>query len=51
VGSYICGATPIYFPGYITEFDGRPIAKRGRIPGRTESPRLRLVRLEDWRET
>ena len=51
VGSYISGATPIDFTGDIKEIDGRPIAKRGRIPGRTVSPRLRPVRLEDWRET
>ena len=50
VGSYISGATPIDFTGDIKEIDGRPIAKRGRIPGRTESPRLRTVRLEEWRE-
>jgi nicotinate phosphoribosyltransferase len=49
VGSYISGATPIDFTGDIKEIDGRPIAKRGRIPGRTESPRLKVVRLEDWR--
>ena len=51
VGSYISGATPIDFTGDIKEIDGRPIAKRGRIPGRTDSPRLRTVRLEDWRES
>ena len=50
VGSYISGATPIDFTGDIKEIDGRPIAKRGRIPGRTDSPRLRPVGLEDWRE-
>jgi nicotinate phosphoribosyltransferase len=50
VGSYISGATPIDFTGDIKEIDGRPIAKRGRIPGRTDSPRLKTVRLEDWRE-
>ena len=50
VGSYISGATPIDFTGDIKEIDGEPIAKRGRIPGRTDSPRLRPVRLEDWRE-
>jgi nicotinate phosphoribosyltransferase len=49
VGSYISGATPIDFTGDIKEIDGRPIAKRGRIPGRTESPRLRPVDLRDWR--
>lgn len=51
VGSYISGATPIDFTGDIKEIDGRPIAKRGRIPGRTDSPRLRTVRLEEWRES
>ncbi len=49
VGSYISGASPIDFTGDIKEIDGRPIAKRGRIPGRTDSPRLVPVRLEDWR--
>ena len=44
-GSYISGATPIDFTGDIKEIDGRPIAKRGRIPGRTDSPRLRPVDL------
>lgn len=48
VGSYISGASPIDFTGDIKEIDGRPIAKRGRIPGRTESPRLRVVNLADW---
>ena len=50
VGSYISGATPIDFTGDIKEIDGRPIAKRGRIPGRTESPRLKRVDLAEWRE-
>ncbi len=49
VGSYISGATPIDFTGDLKEIDGRPIAKRGRIPGRTDSPRLRRVNLADWR--
>jgi nicotinate phosphoribosyltransferase len=49
VGSFISGATPIDFTGDIKEIDGQPIAKRGRIPGRTDSPRLRVVKLEDWR--
>ena len=49
VGSYISGATPIDFTGDIKEIDGRPIAKRGRIPGRTASPRLRPVDLAAWR--
>jgi nicotinate phosphoribosyltransferase len=50
VGSYISGATPIDFTGDIKEIDGNPIAKRGRIPGRTESPRLRAVDLSEFRE-
>ena len=41
VGSYISGASPIDFTGDIKEIDGRPIAKRGRIPGITDSPRLK----------
>jgi nicotinate phosphoribosyltransferase len=50
VGTYISGASPIDFTGDIKEIDGKPIAKRGRIPGRTESPRLRPVDLVGWRE-
>jgi nicotinate phosphoribosyltransferase len=49
VGSHISGATPIDFTGDIKEIDGRPIAKRGRIPGRTESPRLKPLDLAAWR--
>jgi nicotinate phosphoribosyltransferase len=50
VGSYISGATPIDFTGDIKEIDGSPIAKRGRIPGLTDSPRLRQLDLALWRE-
>ena len=50
VGSYISGATPIDFTGDIKVIDGAPIAKRGRIPGLTESPRLKPVDLGQWRE-
>ncbi len=50
VGSYISGATPIDFTGDIKEIDGKPIAKRGRIPGLTASPRLKLVDLAAYRE-
>ena len=49
VGSYISGAAPIDFTGDIKEIDGKPIAKRGRIPGITESPRLQRVDLEPYR--
>jgi len=48
VGSYISGASPIDFTADIKELDGRPIAKRGRIPGLTPSPRLRPVDLAGW---
>jgi nicotinate phosphoribosyltransferase len=50
VGSYISGATPIDFTGDIKEIDGKPIAKRGRIPGLTDSPRLEAVDLAPYRE-
>jgi nicotinate phosphoribosyltransferase len=50
VGSYISGATPIDFTGDIKEIDGRPIAKRGRIPGLTDSPRLKPIDLAAYRE-
>ncbi len=49
VGSYISGAMPIDFTGDLKQIDGRPIAKRGRIPGLTPSPRLRPVDLREWR--
>lgn len=48
VGSYISGASPIDFTGDLKEIDGKPIAKRGRIPGVTPSPRLRPIDLTDW---
>ena len=48
VGSYISGATPIDFTGDLKEIDGKPIAKRGRIPGRTDSPRLQRIDLSEW---
>jgi nicotinate phosphoribosyltransferase len=45
VGSAISDASPIDFTGDLKEIDGKPIAKRGRIPGRTENPRLRRLAL------
>jgi nicotinate phosphoribosyltransferase len=45
VGSAISDASPIDFTGDLKEIDGRPIAKRGRIPGRTENPRLQRLDL------
>jgi nicotinate phosphoribosyltransferase len=46
VGSAISDASPIDFTGDLKEIDGRPIGKRGRIPGRTENPRLEHVDLD-----
>ena len=43
VGSYISRAAPIDFTADIHEIDGKPIAKRGRIPGITPNPRLKQV--------
>ncbi|MDQ7792906.1 MAG: nicotinate phosphoribosyltransferase [bacterium] len=40
VGSYISRARPIDMTMDLKEIDGRPVAKRGRIPGRTPTPRL-----------
>jgi len=42
VGSAISGASPIDFTGDLKEIDGKPIAKRGRIPGITANPRLQV---------
>jgi nicotinate phosphoribosyltransferase len=43
VGSYISGARPIDFTADLHEIEGRPVAKRGRLPGITPNPRLRRV--------
>jgi nicotinate phosphoribosyltransferase len=51
VGSYIAGAKPIDFTGDLKEINGKPIAKRGRIPGLTDSPRLQKLDLAAWRST
>ncbi len=40
IGSAISGAPPIDFTADIKEIGGRPVAKRGRIPGLTPNPRL-----------
>ena len=40
IGSAISGAPPIDFTADIKEIEGRPVAKRGRIPGITPNPRL-----------
>jgi nicotinate phosphoribosyltransferase len=43
VGMAIAAAPPIGFTADIKEIAGKPIAKRGRIPGVTENPRLRSM--------
>ena len=43
VGSYITGAKPIDFTADLHEIEGKPIAKRGRIPGITPNPKLKRV--------
>ena len=41
VGSYVTAAPPIDMTMDLREVNGRPLAKRGRIPGRTHTTRLR----------
>ncbi|PKH46604.1 nicotinate phosphoribosyltransferase [Dehalococcoides mccartyi] len=43
-GSYISGARPIDFTADLHEIEGKPVAKRGRIPGLAQNPRLKKVR-------
>ncbi|MEN8615127.1 nicotinate phosphoribosyltransferase [Dehalogenimonas sp. THU2] len=43
IGSYISGARPIDYTADIHEVNGVAVAKRGRIPGITENPRLKRV--------
>ena len=43
IGSAISGASPIDFTADIKALEGKPLAKRGRIPGTTPNPRLRKV--------
>jgi len=43
VGSYISDAKPIDFTADLHEVGGKPIAKRGRMPGITLNPRLKRV--------
>jgi nicotinate phosphoribosyltransferase len=43
VGSYISDARPIDFTADLHEVEGKPIAKRGRMPGITPNPRLKRV--------
>jgi nicotinate phosphoribosyltransferase len=43
VGSYISDSRPLDFTADLHEVDGKPIAKRGRMPGLTPNPRLKRV--------
>jgi nicotinate phosphoribosyltransferase len=43
VGSYISGARPVDYTADIREIDGRPVAKRGRLPGLQRGDRLHRV--------
>ncbi len=43
VGSAISSAAPIDFTADIKQIEGRPVAKRGRIPGVTSNPRLERI--------
>ncbi|MEW6751684.1 MAG: nicotinate phosphoribosyltransferase [Candidatus Latescibacterota bacterium] len=45
VGSAISSAPPIDFTADLKEIDGRPTAKRGRLPGTLPSPRLERLEL------
>jgi nicotinate phosphoribosyltransferase len=46
VGSYISGAKPIDFTADLKEIEGRPVAKRGRLPGITPNDRLKEIQLQ-----
>ena len=43
IGSYVSGAKPIDFTADLHDVAGKPVAKRGRIPGITPNPRLKRV--------
>ena len=43
VGMAIAAAPPIGFTADVKEVEGRPLTKRGRIPGLTDNPRLQRV--------
>lgn len=43
VGSYISSARPIDYKADLHEIDGKPIAKRGRLPGLHPNPKLKRV--------
>jgi nicotinate phosphoribosyltransferase len=43
IGSYITAAPPIDFTADLHEVAGKPVAKRGRLPGIVANPRLKQV--------
>ncbi len=43
VGSYISAAPPIDYTADIREIEGKPVAKRGRVPGMGDRDRLRRL--------
>lgn len=43
VGSFISAGRPVDYTADIREIEGRPVAKRGRIPGMQRSARLRRM--------
>ncbi|MBC7263805.1 MAG: nicotinate phosphoribosyltransferase [Chloroflexi bacterium] len=45
IGSAVSSASPIDFTGDLKVVGGKPLAKRGRIPGITPNPRLRKIDL------
>ncbi len=45
VGSYISSASPIDMTMDIKEVEGKAVAKRGRLPGLVENPKLKPVKL------
>lgn len=45
VGSYISAASPIDMTMDIKEVEDKPVAKRGRLPGLVENPKLKPVKL------
>jgi nicotinate phosphoribosyltransferase len=42
-GSYLSDAKPIDFAADLPEVGGKPVAKRGRLPGITPNPRVRRI--------
>lgn len=40
VGAYIAGAMPNFMTADIKEVSGKPVARRGRVPGITQNPKL-----------